>query len=133
MIELQAPEGRLLTVRIASPVTLEEVQQLAQQIEMSIKEVGRSVVIAGDLRDVGVVPPDVGQAFVGLMQSDNAHLDAAGHLVGDSVIEGMQVERLLNEAQNPNRRGLRTATEVVSFLQKHLEPSEVEALRRFVG
>lgn len=131
MISVNVPEGRLVTVVVASPISVEDVKGLGAELKTKIRSLNEPVIIAGDLRGLGVVAPDVGQAFLALMRSDNPHIEAAAHLVGDSVIEGMQVERLINQADSEKRRGCRTRDDVMAFLDPYLEAAEAEALCRF--
>ncbi|QDG51305.1 hypothetical protein FIV42_11300 [Persicimonas caeni] len=133
MITLNNTVGRLITVTLASPITIDEVTAFQQELKQTIVKLGQKVVIAGDLRQLEIVPPDVGEALVGLMKSDNPHLERSGHLISNSVMSGMQVGRLLEQANSDARKAFKTPKEVSDFLGEVLSADEKAALDKFYG
>jgi hypothetical protein len=133
MIKLNNTVGRLITVTLASPITIDEVAAFQQELKQTIVKIGKKVVIAGDLRELKIVPPEVGEGLVGLMKADNPHLERSAHLIGESVMTGMQVGRLLEQANSDARKAFKTPAEVSDFLGEVLGADEKAALDKFYG
>jgi hypothetical protein len=122
--------GRLATVRIASPVTLEEIGELGKELKRLIVVHGR-IVIAGDLLQCLVFPQDRYDAFVAMLKSDNPAIERSALLMASGATFALQLERMIKDAGSPRRRTFRDPRELCEWLAESLEPAERAVLDRF--
>ena len=133
-IENQA--GRLVECRIRSPITLPDVKAFADRLRLVLPAAAAArgkVVIGVDLRGANVFPPDVSDAFIAIMRSDNPMVERSGFIAGDSALFGLQVERMIRDANNPARRAFRDVGALQTWLGEVLEPAEKTRLEAFLA
>ncbi|MEW5847678.1 MAG: hypothetical protein AB2A00_02650 [Myxococcota bacterium] len=133
MIKVGNPKGRVITIRSISPISMDDVAQLGPALFGFIKAIGTRVVALVDLRQCGVVPTEVAEQFIQMLKKDNPVMERSAFLLdsGQATL-GLQVERIIREAGNPNRRSFRTATEAVTFVSEVVTPEERAAVQAFV-
>jgi len=120
--------GRLVEIRIASPVTVDEADAFGARHDVVIAAVKGSYVCLVDLVDATVFPPDVVAAFVKTMRGEERLL-RTGTLLHPSPTFGMQIQRMIREANLDQRRAFRDPWQVFDWLSEVLVPSERERLR----
>ena len=133
MFTIAIHEGRLLECRIASPVTVEEVSAFAAKLKAALASTQKQVVICCDVRRANVFPPEVSDAWVKVMKSDNPRVERSGFLVGESAMFGLQVERMIRDAGNPHRRAFRDLAQATAFVGELLDSQERARLSAFVA
>lgn len=131
MMKALDPIGRVIPILLKAPFTPADVGELADGIRRGIHAVGGPVVIAGDLRGYEVAEQEVGDALIQLMKADNAHIEAAAHLISDDVFVGLQAKRLLSAAESDRRRHFDDLEALMGWLQERINPVEAAAVRRF--
>src|SRR5579883_873197 len=96
--------GRLIEVRVESPVAFEDVDPFFKRMRSLIGPMPARAIVCVDLRAARLFPPDVAEGFVGVMRGDNPRIERSGFLVSDSALFGLQIERMIREAGSPLRR-----------------------------
>lgn len=125
--------GRLVELRVQTPMKLDEMQALrARHLEV-VQSIGGSYVIVTDLRHAHVFPPDITEAFIQMMGRINPDLERSAVLINESAVLGMQAERAITEAGNPNRKSFREPWSLVEWMSDALTPHELSRLKQFLA
>lgn len=133
MYHVENPAGRLVEVKLASPLSLEEVQQFVQKhLAIMQKIPGGKYVGVVNLLEAYVFPPAVAEALSKLLSGTGSHVERSAFLIGESAVFGLQVERVIRDANNPNRRAFHHGPELVTWLSEVLNFGERRELERFV-
>lgn len=133
MFTIENHVGRLVEVRIASPVEEHEMPGIAKQTHDVIESMEGAFVAVMDLREAHVFPQTVSDAFVHILSDNNPKLERSAFIIGDSAIFGMQIERAIRQAGKPTRKAFRTARELEAWLDEMLRPSEQARLSKFLA
>ena len=132
MFTTENREGRLVELRVVTPVTVGEMLQLQQtHLEVTRGVEGQYVVVV-DLRQAHVFPPQITDSFIGLMSQLNPRLQRSAILINDSAVLGLQAERAIDTAGNPSRRSFRDPQGLGQWLGEVLTSRERDRLRRFL-
>ncbi len=115
--------GRLVEIRIWSPVSLAETGPWAQRHNAVSDAVVGPYVCLVDLVDATVFPPDVVDGFVSTMRNEPRLLRTAT-LLNASPTFGMQIQRMIREADNPERRAFRDPAELLAWFSGVLTDAE---------
>jgi len=115
--------GKLVEIRIASPVSVDDALAFGVEHDALIARVSGSYVCLVDLVDATVFPPDVVAAFVATMRNEE-RLVRTGTLLNPSPTFGMQIHRMIKEANHPARRAFRDAAELYDWVAEVLDASE---------
>jgi hypothetical protein len=133
MVGVEHRVGRLLTLRIATPVSMDELQPaLLQFAGFAAKIEGKFIPVA-DCREASIFSPDVAERFSALMRNDNPRIERAAILVGVSAAFSLQLERMVRDARNPKRRAFRVVDELCAWMGEIMLPLETKSLRAFFG
>lgn len=133
MFTLERHTGRLVELRIVAPVERPNIPVIAARFREIVAHTNTSLVFATDLRTVGIFPPEAAESFLNTLKNDNPKIERSAFLVGDGALIGMQIERLLREADHPARRAFREATELTLWLSEVLQDGERARLRTFLA
>jgi hypothetical protein len=120
--------GRLVEIRIASPVSLEEAVRWGRDHDALVDRVTGPYVCFVDLVDATVFPPDVVEAYVSTMKSEG-RLVRTGTLLNKSPTFGLQIQRMIREANHPDRKAFRDPDELEVWLGEVLHDDERARLR----
>ncbi len=120
--------GRLVEIKIWSPVTLAETEPWGVAHDAVIAKVGGPYVCFVDLVDATVFPPEIVDGYVKTMKNEE-HLVRTGTLLNASPTFGMQIQRMIREANNTERRAFRDPRELFDFLGEKLTREERDRLR----
>ncbi len=123
--------GRLVEIRIWSPVTLAETDPWGAAHDAVIAAVDGPYVCFVDLVDATVFPPDVVAGYVKTMKNEE-RLVRTGTLLSESPTFGMQIQRMIREANNPERRAFREPRELFDWLGEKLDRAERDRLRELL-
>lgn len=133
-IEVQNPAGRLITFRVVAPVEDGNSAAAAQALRAAIAGVGGPVVVCADLTAARTFSPETTERFVALMRADNSTLAGSALLFGGgSATFGLQLERMVREAEHPGRRTFRDRDELRAWLAQMLDLAERDALDAFLA
>src|SRR5215212_588533 len=83
--------GRLIEVKVASPLSIEEAQQLAGELLAAMHDLARQYVGVVDLLGAHVFPPDVAETLIKLLSGNAPHVIRTAMLIGDSAVFALQV------------------------------------------
>lgn len=133
MFSVRIGAGRLIEIRISSPLELADVKPLQDLIRKTILSLQGKAVSCADVRQGSVLTQDVVEGVIELMRGDNPNVERVGILLSTSAVSSMQMERIVRNANNPNRRAFRDPKECVAWLSEVLNPEERAALLRFVA
>ena len=132
MYHVENHAGRLIEVKLASPLTLEEVHQFVQKHLETMHKIPGKYIGVVNLLEAYVFPPAVAEGLAKLLSGAASHVERTALLIGESAIFGLQVERVIRDANNPNRRAFRDAHELVAWLSEVMTPAEARQLHHFV-
>lgn len=91
-------------------------------------------VIAADWRSVTVMPPETAARVRVMLSKANARVERSSILTAaDQSTANLQVQRLVREAENENRRHFVNAREQHAWLSEILTPEESRRLAQFLG
>ena len=132
MYRVENPAGRLIEVKLASPLVIEEVEQFTQKYVEVMRKIPVRYVGVVNLLEAYVFPKNVADGLMKLLSGAASHVERSAMLIGESAVFGLQVERLIREANNPNRRAFRHGPELVAWLGEVLTAAEKKELERFI-
>ena len=81
--------GQLVEVRVATPLSLEELAELQQTHVALLAAIEGNYVVVADFRRAHVFPPKITERFIGLMLQLNPLLLRSGVLVSGSAVLGL--------------------------------------------
>ncbi len=125
--------GRLVEVKLASPVTDDEVQQFVRELQTIIGHMPVKYVGVVDLLEAHVFPPAVTEMLIHLLSAASPRVERTAMLIGESATFALQVERVIRSANSDHRRVFRNAAELESWLGEALSMQEKVRLRQFLG
>jgi hypothetical protein len=128
MYTIEHHVGRLVEIRIWSPVSLEEAVRWGRDHRAIIDAVSGPYVCLVDLVDATVFPQDVVDAYVATMKSE-PRLLRTGTLLNTSPTLGLQIQRMIREANHPDRKVFRDPHALGTWLGEPLTPAERLRLR----
>jgi hypothetical protein len=134
MISVEDIEGRLIEIRSIAPITMADTQSMVTRLVGILAASQARFVGCGDLRRATVVTPEITDASIALLRRENPRIDRTGFLI-DSVgaVLGMQLERIVREANNPARKVFRDPVALRAFLEPVLTVAERRRLEVFLA
>lgn len=125
--------GRLIEVKVASPLTIQEAQQLVGDLLAAMQNLAGPSVGVVDLLGAHVFAPDVAETLIKLLSANAPHVIRTAMLIGDSAVFALQVERGIRDSDPEKRRAFRSPGELKAWLAEVLTAEEKAALERFIG
>jgi serine/threonine-protein kinase len=126
-------QGRLIELRTAPQVALADVDDLIRRLTPLFAEVEGRLVTCLDLRASPVLLPAVSDRMLELLRRGNPRIERSAFLLApDKATLALQVERMLRESNNPNRRAFRDQTALRNFLEPVLDRAERDRLASFL-
>jgi len=123
MYAIANPVGKLVEIRIWSPVSLEETRSWARDHDAVIDAITSNYVCYVDLVDATVFPQDIVDAYVSTMK-DERRLLRTGTLLNHSPTMSLQIQRMIREANHLQRRAFREPDELEAWLGQVLTWAE---------
>lgn len=133
MHKVENTTGRLVEVRLASPLTPEEVQQFARELQAVIGRIRSKYIGVVDLREAHVFPPAVADALIQLLSAASTRVERTAMLIGESATFALQVERVIRSASSENRRAFRNPDELKTWLDDVATADERLRLKQFLA
>jgi hypothetical protein len=131
MVFVEHRVGRIVALRVETPVTMEELEPALLRFGGYAAKVPGKFVAVADCRRATVLSPEVADRFTALMRNDNPRIERAVVLVGGSAGFSLQLERMVRTAGNPKRRAFRAVEELCAWMGEALLPEELRSLREF--
>jgi hypothetical protein len=116
--------GRLVEIRIWSPVSAEEAKPWAELHDRVVASVGGPYVCLVDLVDARIFPPDAVDAYVSTMRNE-PDLIRTATLLGRSPTQHLQIQRMIREADNPARQAFRVPEHLLEYIRPVLTGPEL--------
>jgi hypothetical protein len=132
MYRVEHHVGRLIEVKLASPLTIEEVQHFVQDHLAIMKKIPGKYIGVVDLLEAYVFPPAVADAMIQLLSGAASHVERTAILIGESATFALQVERAIRSSNSENRRVFRLESELVAWLREVLTLHERARLDLFM-
>ena len=132
MYKIDNLAGRLVEVRLASPLTLEEVHQFALEYKAKASAIPGKYVGVVDITHATLFPAPVAEALIQLLSRAAEQVERTAVLVGEGATFAMQVERIIRNAASPNRRAFRSVDPLRDWLREVLTVEERVRLARFL-
>jgi hypothetical protein len=133
MHEVRSPGGRLLTLRLASPVDEKEANEVISDVRRGLGGIAGQSVICTDLTEARTFSPPIAARFTELMRSDNPKIERSAFLLAkDAATFSLQIERMIRESNSPHRKTFTEAQELERWLSPHLTPPERSLLHAFL-
>ena len=110
-----------------------------EMIQMMVDRVSKlaantKYVIAADWRKVSVMSPETATRVRAMLSKANARVERSSILTtADQSTANLQVQRLVREAENENRRHFVIARDQYNWLSEVLTPEESRRLSEFLG
>ncbi|UQA59553.1 hypothetical protein [Polyangium aurulentum] len=131
MYSIENRVGKLVEIRIWSPVSGDEATRWGREHEAVIGSLVGNYFCFVDVFEATVLPQDVVEAYICTLKSATRMLRAA-MLLGQSPTLGLQVQRMLREVNNPERKAFRDPRELEAWLGAQLAPAERTRLRELL-
>ena len=126
--------GRLVEVRTVSPLSSDEIAQAEVSMVDAVHVARQAVVVCADYRKLTVLPARQADEFVAMFRRHNLNIEVSAIIVAPtSAIAVLQIERVISEADCPNRKCFRSTSKAIDWLRPHLSPSEDLRLRAFLA
>jgi predicted metal-dependent hydrolase len=116
--------GRLVEVSVKPPLTLDEIKQFVQEHKATISRIPDRYVGVVDLHRVNVFPPEVANALIQLLSQMADRVERTAFLIGESAVFALQIERVIRDAANPNRKSFREPGPLKEWLGEVLNEGE---------
>ena len=123
MYRVERHVGRLVEIRIWSPVSRDEAVRWGHDHNAVVDAVPGTYVCLVDLVDATVFPQDVVEAYLATMRGEE-RLERTGTLLSESPTLGLQIQRMIREANHPARRVFRDRGELARWLGEVLDGAE---------
>ncbi len=125
-------EGKLIELRVVTPMSAEEMLDLqGKHLEMTRQVTGQYAVVV-DMRRARVFPPEITERFIALMSRLNPRLTRSAILINESAVLGLQAERAIETAGDADRRAFRDPAALEQWLGEVLTWQERNRLRNFL-
>jgi hypothetical protein len=132
MHKVQNVVGRLVEVRVATPLNLDETRQMVEELRAVIKRLARNYVGVVDLLQADVFPVPVAETLIQLLSGVAPQVERTGFLIGGSALFALQIERVIRNSNHPDRRAFRDSEALKEWLGEVLDLSEQARLAQFV-
>lgn len=132
MFSSENREGKLVELRVVTPVSVEEMLDLQKTHLEVTRAIKGDYAVAVDLRRAQVFPPQITERFISLMSQLNPRLLRSAILINESAVLGLQAERAIETAGHPDRKAFRDPVALELWLGEVLSDGEKGRLRNFL-
>ncbi len=132
MFSSENREGRLIELRVVTPMSAEEMLALQEKHLEVTRGVEGEYAVAVDMRRAQVFPPQIAERFIALMSRLNPRLMRSAVLINESAVLGLQAERAIETAGDADRRAFRDPVALEHWLGEVLTARERSRLRDFL-
>jgi len=132
MYTIENRVGRLIELRVESPVTEEELSQFHDKIAKIIKPIKGQVATCTDLAGATVFLQPVAARWIEIIKQENPIVERNAILVGEGAVFSMQVERIIRQAGFKNRKTFLVPTALTAWLGEILTVRERGRLEQFL-
>jgi hypothetical protein len=132
MYTIENRVGRLVEIRIESPVTEEELQRFHDLLAKACKVIKGQIASCTDLAGATVFLQPVAARWIEIIKQDSPLVERNALLVGEGAVFSMQVERIIRQAGFKNRKAFLAPAALVTWLGEILTTRERARLEQFL-
>jgi len=132
MYTIENRVGRLIELRVESPVTYEELLEFHERLANVCKPIEGQIVICTDLVGATVITQQVTQRWTSIIKQDAPIVERNAVLVGEGAVFSMQVERIIRQAGQSNRKAFLSPTDLVAWVADILTVRERARLEYYL-
>ena len=133
MFRIECRVGRFAELRFGNSFVVSEMPLFRSRLADIWHNQPGKVVFAVDLRQLEKFGPDEEKTLIALMQTDNPRIEKSAMLVNGSGRFGVQVLKMVQEADNRARRVFREPADLQTWLAPVLSAAENLRLKEFLG
>lgn len=132
MYTIENRVGRLIELRVESPVTEEELAQFHDTLAKACKPVKGQIALCTDLVGATVFLQPVAARWIEIIRQESPIVERNAVLVGEGAVFSMQVERIIRQAGFKNRRAFLAPAALTAWLGEILTTRERTRLDQFL-
>jgi hypothetical protein len=132
MYSIENRVGRLVEIRIESPVTEEELQRFHDMLAKACKPIKGQIASCTDLVGANVFLQPVAARWIEIIRQESPIVERNALLVGEGAVFSMQVERIIRQAGFKNRKAFLVPAALVTWLAEILTARERTRLEQFL-
>jgi hypothetical protein len=132
MYTIENRVGRLVELRVESPVTYEELLQFHNTLAKVCKSIAGQIAMCTDLVGATVFTQQVTQRWTSIIKQDAPLVQRNAVLAGEGAVFSMQVERIIRMAGHQNRKAFLSPTELTAWLGEILTVRERARLETYL-
>ena len=130
MIDIRNQVGRLIEVTIESPTMSSEWRALARQLLSIHARLPEKYMYCANISRARLLRPEEAAPMKRIMEMDNPRLvRTAIYLGSNSATLMLQMERLIRETTNPERKTFRDPQKLISWMSEVTTPDEEQRIR----
>ncbi len=124
--------GRLVEIRVESPVTYEELLEFHDTLAKVCKPIQGLVAACTDFVGATVFTQPVTQRWMAIIKQDAPIVERNAVLIGEGAVFSMQIERIIRQAGQSNRKTFLASTDLATWLGEILTVRERTRLESFL-
>jgi hypothetical protein len=132
MFTIENHVGRLIELRMTSPMAIEDLAGFHEAVSRVVEGHGNQVVGVTDLLSARVFPQPVTDRLTLIIRQESPRVERNAILVGEGAVFSMQTERIIRDAAMPNRRAFRNPNDLSAWLGEVLNAAERRRLLEFM-
>jgi hypothetical protein len=132
MYTIENRVGRFVELRVEAPVTDEELSPFHETLANVCKPIRGKIAICTDLAGATVFTQSVTQRWTSIIKQESPLVERNAVLVGEGAVFSMQVERIIRQAGQHNRKAFLSATALTAWLGEILTVRERTRLENFL-
>ena len=132
MYTIENRVGRLIELRVESPVTEEELLRFHDLITKVTKPIKGQLATCTDLVGATVFLQPVAALWIEIIRKENPIVERNAVLVGEGAVFSMQVERIIRQAGFKNRNAFLVPAALTAWLGEILTVRERARLEQFL-
>jgi len=126
--------GRVVELRVEALHTAEDVEAYAKAIDRVVSASRERAIICADHRPVGIYSPAVTDALVAMFTTLNSRIERAALIASPTnATFVLQLQRIVREAENSQRRVFLDPHKMVIWLSDVLTRHEIAQVRAHLG
>jgi hypothetical protein len=132
MYTIESRAGRLVELRVESPVTDDELAQFHEVFANVCKPIKGQVAVCTDFCGANVFTQSVTQRWTEIIKQDAPIVERNAVLVGEGAVFSMQIARIIRQTGFQNRKAFLSPTELVTWLGEILTVRERKRLEAYL-
>lgn len=130
MIDIRNQVGRLIEVTIESPTTTSEWKAIPLQLSFIHGRLPAKYMYCANISKARLLQPEEAEPMKKVMRLDNPRLlRTALYLGSNSATLMLQMERLIRETSNPERKTFRDPQKLIAWISEVTTPEEEQRIR----